>query len=125
MATDKQIEDCINSAFVMYPKFTRDSLLRVVMHELDSKYSAALPYGTVSQHVMEYIDAACADGKLMKVQGKAGGIFRYIPYEKLIELDKEVMKLACFELPCKQCSRKNTVGDSKCWWCECPNPTSK
>ncbi len=125
MPTDKQIEECIDYAFNQYKKLTTDTLVNVVMHQLALKFSAALPYGTVSQHVYEYIDAACADGKLMKVKGKAGGIFRHIPYEKLIELDKEVTSLvdSC-ELPCKQCSRKNHICDKKCWWCECPNPTS-
>lgn len=26
------------------------------------------------------------------------------------------------EAPCKNCSRKNTVGDKKCWWCETSDP---
>lgn len=26
------------------------------------------------------------------------------------------------EGPCKQCGRKNDVGVSKCWLCECPSP---
>jgi len=24
--------------------------------------------------------------------------------------------------PCRQCKRKNTPGDTCCWWCCCPNP---
>lgn len=26
------------------------------------------------------------------------------------------------EADCKTCSRRNTVGSTKCWWCETPNP---
>lgn len=26
------------------------------------------------------------------------------------------------EKPCNNCKRNNFVGDTKCWWCESPNP---
>ncbi len=125
MATDEQIESSINKVFAQYTKVPKDALVRAVMHDLHVSHNAAIPYGTTYQKVSEYIDSACLAGKLGRMKGMQGGIMRHLSDEKLVELDKQVNKLvASVEKPCKQCSRNNTIGDRKCWWCECPNPTS-
>ncbi len=130
MATTKQIEECIDYVFQSqtYGRLTTSTLVQLTMHQLDLKFHAALPYGTVSQQVIEYIDIACYDKRLFKVKGKDGGIFKALPTTlpaNAIELNNSLVKHACADVACRQCGKGNTIGDKKCWWCETPDPTKR